>query len=48
MAILGDGKGGLFCEDSINTPESWNPITQQSIKLGNFDVLLTTLHSART
>ena len=41
MAILGDGKGGLFCEDSINTPESWNPITQQSIKLGNFDVLLT-------
>ena len=41
MAILGDGKGGLFCEDSLNIPSKWNVATQQSIRLSNFDVLLT-------
>lgn len=41
MAILGDGKGGLFCEDSLKMPNEWKAATQQSIRLNSFDVLLT-------
>lgn len=41
MAIIGDGKGGIFCEDSLENPKQWKPKTQQSIELGKFDVLLT-------
>lgn len=40
MAILGDGKGGVFCEDALVKPSEWKPATQQSIGLGHFDVLL--------
>lgn len=28
MAILGDGKGGLFCEDSLERIENWNDKTR--------------------
>lgn len=38
MAILGDGKGGIFCEDSLENPVNWNEQTQQHIKLGTFSV----------
>ena len=41
MAIVGDGKGGIFCEDSLTRPEDWHPKTQSRIGLGRFDVLLT-------
>lgn len=41
MAILGDGKSGIFCEDSLENPKNWNPKTQQKIDLNKFDVLLT-------
>lgn len=40
MAILGDGKGGIFCEDSLEQPKHWGKSTQQSIKLESFDCLL--------
>ncbi|RIY32285.1 N-6 DNA methylase, partial [Psittacicella gerlachiana] len=40
MAILGDGKGGIFCEDSLELPLHWNIKTQQSIHLNSFDCLL--------
>jgi type I restriction enzyme M protein len=40
MAILGDGKGGLFCEDSLKNPTEWKQATRQQIDLGKFDVLL--------
>lgn len=40
MAILGDGKGGIFCEDSLEKPENWDRRTQQSIKTNSFDCLL--------
>lgn len=40
MAILGDGKGGIFCEDALLKPVEWKIATQQSIGLGHFDVLL--------
>lgn len=38
MAILGDGKGGIFCEDSLERPENWSQLTQQNIKLNSFSV----------
>lgn len=38
MAILGDGKGGIFCEDSLEIPKNWDVLTQQNIKLNSFDV----------
>ena len=40
MAIMGDGKSGIFCEDSLDVPGNWNPTTQQHIMLGRFDVVL--------
>jgi len=41
MAIVGDGRGGIFCADSLLTTEEWSPIQREKIKLGSFDVLLT-------
>ena len=41
MAIMGDGKGGVFCEDSLERPENWNDKTQQKIHMGDFSVVLT-------
>jgi type I restriction enzyme M protein len=40
MAILGDGKGGIFCEDSLKYPQEWKSTTRQQIDLDKFDVLL--------
>ena len=41
MSILGDGKGGIFCEDSLERPEKWKQNTQTHIKLEMFDVIMT-------
>jgi type I restriction enzyme M protein len=41
MAIVGDGRGGIFCADSLVDPYEWTPIQREKIKLGSFDVLLT-------
>lgn len=41
MAILGDGRGGIFCENSLEAPANWGHDTQNSIQLGAFDVILT-------
>jgi len=41
MAIIGDGKGGIFCEDSLEKSSEWKDKTRQNIGLGKFDVLLT-------
>ena len=40
MAILGDGKGGIFCEDSLELPSNWGIKTQQSVHLNSFNCLL--------
>ena len=40
MAILGDGKGGIFCEDSLDEPKNWKEKTKQLIKLDSMDVCL--------
>ena len=41
MAIMGDGKGGIFCEDSLERPENWSDKTRQKIHMGDFDIVLT-------
>lgn len=40
MAILGDGKGGICCEDSLDLPDNWQSSTTSLIGLGRFDVVL--------
>jgi type I restriction enzyme M protein len=40
MAIMGDGKGGIFCEDSLEKPDNWHADTQRGVKLGHFDLVL--------
>ncbi|HRR39467.1 MAG TPA: N-6 DNA methylase [Candidatus Paceibacterota bacterium] len=41
MTIIGDGKSGIVCEDSLENPQNWSDATRQKIHLGNFSVLLT-------
>ncbi len=41
MAIMGDGRGGVFCENSLLPPSDWHHNTQDKISLGSFDLLLT-------
>lgn len=41
MAILGDGKSGIFCEDSLEIPTNWNEKTRIKIDKNKFSVLLT-------
>ena len=41
MAIIGDGRGGIFCKDSLINPKEWSAIQQEKILFNSFDVLLT-------
>ncbi len=41
MAILGDGRGGVFCENSLETPSNWNSPTRNQVQLNEFDVVIT-------
>ncbi len=41
MAILGDGKSGIFCEDSLDNPNNWHDRTKIKISKGKFSILLT-------
>jgi len=42
MAIVGDGRGGIFCADSlVNPKEEWDSVMQEKVKLNSFDVILT-------
>lgn len=41
MTLIGDGTSGVVCDDSLETKENWKESTNQKIKLGTFDVLLT-------
>lgn len=41
MAILGDGKSGIFCEDSLDMPSNWQDKTKIKIGIGKFSILLT-------
>jgi type I restriction enzyme M protein len=41
MAIIGDGKSGIFNEDSLERPSNWKDKTRLKIDMGKFSVLLT-------
>lgn len=41
MAIMGDGRGGVFCENSLERPVVWRQQTQDKVELGLFDVVVT-------
>lgn len=41
MAIIGDGKSGIFCEDSLEAPKKWSDLARQRIDLNKFDIVLT-------
>lgn len=41
MAILGDGRGGVFCENSLDQPKNWDRKARESIQMGSFDVVIT-------
>ncbi len=41
MAIIGDGRGGVFCENSLDDPTHWKSTAKDDARLGTFDVVLT-------
>lgn len=41
MAILGDGRGGVFCQSSLEQPKKWGRKARESIQMGAFDVVIT-------
>ena len=41
MAIIGDGKSGIFCEDSLEKPQNWKDKARLKIDMEKFSVLLT-------
>jgi type I restriction enzyme M protein len=41
MAILGDGRGGVHCENSLESPSKWASKTRESVQLGTFDIVIT-------
>ncbi|MDD6649739.1 MAG: N-6 DNA methylase [Subdoligranulum variabile] len=41
LAILGDGRGGIHCENSLDNFKNWNPKTSEDIQPGTFDVIVT-------
>jgi len=41
MAIIGDGKSGIFNEDSLEKPVNWKDKTRLKVDMGKFSVLLT-------
>jgi type I restriction enzyme M protein len=41
MALVGDGKGGIFCVNSLKKPLVWENMISGKIKLNSFDVAIT-------
>jgi type I restriction enzyme M protein len=41
MALVGDGRGGIFCANSLAPPSEWTVSMQSKIELGSFDVVVT-------
>ncbi|MFN5513806.1 MAG: restriction endonuclease subunit M [Cyanobacteriota bacterium] len=41
MAILGDGRGGVFCDNSLERRENWKTQTRENIVFEGFDVVIT-------
>lgn len=41
MAILGDGRGGIHCENSLENPKKWSVKARNAVSLGSFNVVVT-------
>lgn len=41
MALVGDGKESVFCENSLRPPSDWRPATQEKVQLNSFDIVVT-------
>jgi type I restriction enzyme M protein len=41
LALIGDGRECIFCENSLDIPEEWNKETKNRIEMGKFDVVIT-------
>lgn len=41
MALLGDGRGGVFCENSLVPMNEWDLKARQEVAVGEFDVIMT-------
>ena len=41
MAIIGDGKSSIVCEDSLDDPHNWSEKTREKIDMGKFSMLVT-------
>lgn len=41
MAIVGDGRGGIFCENALLPAEEWQISTREKIDIGSFSIVLT-------
>ena len=41
MAIIGDGRGKIFCENSLLNPKDWSKKAAGNINLNSYDIVLT-------
>ena len=41
MALVGDGRGGVFCQNTLEPVGDWTPPLRREVKPGTFDVVLT-------
>ncbi|HEY5328848.1 MAG TPA: N-6 DNA methylase [Acidobacteriaceae bacterium] len=41
MALVGDGRGGIFCTNSLSKREDWPSLMQSKVKFDGFSVVLT-------
>ena len=41
MALVGDGRGGVFCANSLARPEDWPSAMREKISLKTYDIVLT-------
>lgn len=41
MAIIGDGRSGVYCDNSLVSPSTWDPVMHSEIKLEAFDAVVT-------
>jgi len=41
MAILGDGRGGVYCENTLDSMQNWKSESRNNVLPGTFDLVLT-------
>ncbi|GGP39328.1 N-6 DNA methylase [Saccharothrix coeruleofusca] len=41
MAVLGDGRGGIFCENSLVSPKEWQSRAREEVRRGGFNIVVT-------